>query len=292
MEHVVAVADREKCVQWMEGDVLENSKKGVAGRAVERFPGLFRATDRRVNLSKAQDWVNKRSALQLALEDGGQRKYARSATGGRHLLIHNALTGRGRNLDSHWEWFYPSCLANLSGFGGRPEAFLTACIRHGYNYDRRQHSFQRIQDFTERHNIVYRKIKGKKQVSDAKTAQIEQSAAYHLDRVKHLFDDGVLDPDQQYTMDESHFIIDLDDGKTLDFRDADKVKYRSIFSGREGITMCVLLRGGSDVKRLYSMLIFKNKGFNYPIQGLPDAVDGISDRSSPSAFINNNIMQE
>ncbi|OWY91378.1 hypothetical protein PHMEG_00040066, partial [Phytophthora megakarya] len=48
--------------------------------------------------------------------------------------------------------------------------------------------------------------------------------------VKRLFDDGVLDPDQQYDIDESHFIIDLDDGKTMDFRGADKVKYCSIVS--------------------------------------------------------------
>lgn len=33
-------------------------------------------------------------------------------------------------------------------------------------------------------------------------------------------------------MDESHFIIDLDDGKTLEFRGAYKVKYRSIVSGK------------------------------------------------------------
>ncbi|OWZ03358.1 hypothetical protein PHMEG_00024925 [Phytophthora megakarya] len=142
---------------------------------------------------------------------------------------------------------------------------------------------RRIQDFTERHNIVYRKIKGKKLVSDAKSAQIEQS---------RLFDDGVLDPDQQYNMDESHFTIDRDDSKTLDFRGADKVKYRSIVSGREGITMCVLLRGSSDAKLLCPMLIFKNKSSNYPIQGLPDAVAGVAYRSSPSAFINNNIIQK
>ncbi|OWZ03357.1 LOW QUALITY PROTEIN: Para-hydroxybenzoate-polyprenyltransferase [Phytophthora megakarya] len=62
LQRVVAVAYREKC---MEGDVLENSGKGVAWRAVERFPGLFRATDPRVNLNKARDWRNKRSALQM-----------------------------------------------------------------------------------------------------------------------------------------------------------------------------------------------------------------------------------
>ena len=56
--------------------------------------------------------------------------------------------------------------------------------------------------------------------------------------------------------------------------------------------MCVLLRGGADAKLLCPMLIFTNKGSNYPIQGLPDVVDGVAYRSSSSAFINNRIMQE
>ncbi|EEY59556.1 uncharacterized protein PITG_12126 [Phytophthora infestans T30-4] len=40
------------------------------------------------------------------------------------------------------------------------------------------------------------------------------------------------------------------------------------------------------------MLIFKNAKSNYPIQGLPDCVNGVCYRTSPSAFINNRIMVE
>ncbi|KAG6974423.1 hypothetical protein JG688_00003080 [Phytophthora aleatoria] len=121
---------------------------------------------------------------------------------------------------------------------------------------------RRIQDFTEHHYIVYRKL--------------------------NFFDDGILDPDRQNNTDESHFIIDLDDGKMLDFRGADKVKNRSIVAGREGITMCVLLRGGSDAKVMCQMLIFKTKKSSYPIQGLLDSVAGAAYRSSPSALSCNN----
>eukprot|EP00644_Phytophthora_capsici_P015214 jgi/Phyca11/40919/gw1.98.86.1 len=38
------------------------------------------------------------------------------------------------------------------------------------------------------------------------------------------------------------------------------------------------------------MLIFKNMKANYPIQGLPDSVNGVTYRTSPSAFINNQLM--
>ncbi|KAE8997295.1 hypothetical protein PF011_g15542 [Phytophthora fragariae] len=93
-------------------------------------------------------------------------------------------------------------------------------------------------------------------------------------------------------MDESHFVIDLDDGKTLDFVGAQSVKYRSIVSGREGITMCVLLKGGSDARILCPMLIFKNKASSYPMQKLPDKIAGVCYRTSPSAFIHEHLMCE
>lgn len=56
--------------------------------------------------------------------------------------------------------------------------------------------------------------------------------------------------------------------------------------------MCVLIKGGSDAKLLCPMLIFKNAKSNYPIQGLPDCVDGDRYRMASSAFINNRIMAE
>ncbi|OWZ08501.1 hypothetical protein PHMEG_00018949, partial [Phytophthora megakarya] len=88
------------------------------------------------------------------------------------------------------------------------------------------------------------------------------------------------------------FEIDLDDGKALDFRGAGHVKYRSVVSGREGITMCVLFWGGRGARVECTMLIFKNKNANCPIQGLPDATPGVAYRTSPTAFINNGLMQK
>ncbi|RLN96449.1 hypothetical protein BBJ28_00024737 [Nothophytophthora sp. Chile5] len=91
---------------------------------------------------------------------------------------------------------------------------------------------RRVQDFLERYNIVYRRHKGKKQVSAEKQMQIDRSVAKHLGDLNRQFEDGTLHPDQQYNMDESHFVIDLDDGKTLDFVGAQSVKYRSIPADR------------------------------------------------------------
>ncbi|KAG1686952.1 hypothetical protein DVH05_005779 [Phytophthora capsici] len=113
LHHVVAVATRARCVVWMEGSAAKDGVKGLYGRAVDVFPALFRASDRRVNLNKAQDWWTKRSAFQAALEEGQQRKYSKTASGGRHQLTHKALAGRGRKIDEHWAWLYPMLLAEF-----------------------------------------------------------------------------------------------------------------------------------------------------------------------------------
>ncbi|EEY60184.1 uncharacterized protein PITG_12511 [Phytophthora infestans T30-4] len=60
LQHVVGVADRARCVAWMEDNAVEDGEKGLYGRTVDQFPSLFWATDRRVNLNKARDWWAKR----------------------------------------------------------------------------------------------------------------------------------------------------------------------------------------------------------------------------------------
>lgn len=101
----------------------------------------------------------------------------------------------------------------------------------------------RISDFTDPFNIVYRRHKGNKQMSDEKTRFIEESVACHLGDLKRGFDSGQLQEDNMYNMDESRFVVDSDDGKTLDFTGSTQVKYRKLVPGREGITMCVFLKG-------------------------------------------------
>ncbi|OWZ04393.1 hypothetical protein PHMEG_00023713 [Phytophthora megakarya] len=100
----------------------------------------------------------------------------------------------------------------------------------------------------------------------------------HLGRLKRLLDDGRSDSDAQYNMVKNHFVIDLDDGKSLGFRGTGHVKYCSVASGRRGITICVLLRGGRSAKMECPMLFFTNKNANYPIQGLPDTTPGVRRR--------------
>ncbi|POM60020.1 hypothetical protein PHPALM_31168 [Phytophthora palmivora] len=155
---------------------------------------------------------------------------------------------------------------------------------------------RRIQDFTDRFNIVYRRLKGKKQISNEKKREIHSSVGTHLGELKRLFDDNLIDPSRLCNMEESHFVIDLDDGRTLDFRGVKHVKCCSIVSGTDVFNLpwgqeFTKNLGGANSRIICPMLIFRNKNSNYPIQGLPDNINGVAYRSSPTAFINNSIMQ-
>ncbi|KAI9981052.1 hypothetical protein PInf_010461 [Phytophthora infestans] len=77
---------------------------------------------------------------------------------------------------------------------------------------------RRIQDFADRHDIVYRRLKGKKQVSSEKQRVIHASVAEYLGRLKRQFDDGLIDPTTWMKM-----------MARIYFRGAFHVKYRAWF---------------------------------------------------------------
>ncbi|KAE9318212.1 hypothetical protein PR003_g18289 [Phytophthora rubi] len=254
LQQVVPLCDRVRCTDWMELDQALRGSKGLNGRTVDFFPSIFRSSDRRVNLNKARDWWKKREETAASLEDAAQLKFATSRQHIRHQFVVKTLRGRGTKLGEHWAWLYRLLLTEfqrLHRAGVKLSNQLVAEMDVVFIEDSEYPRFnarltvkgkpftsmltpRRIQDFLERYNIVYRRHKGKKQVSLEMQMQIDKDVAKHMGELKRQFEDGTLIPDEQYNMDESHFVIDLDDGKTLDFVGAQSVKYRSIVSEREG----------------------------------------------------------
>lgn len=95
-------------------------------------------------------------------------------------------------------------------------------------------------------DIVDRKRTGNHAVSIEKQRFIDQEIAFHLGTVKRLFDDG-LDDSFVYNMDETHFIVNEDDGSTLGYRGEKMIKYADVTSGGVGMTLCVTIRGKDTI---------------------------------------------
>ncbi|ETN13348.1 hypothetical protein PPTG_22340 [Phytophthora nicotianae INRA-310] len=91
-------------------------------------------------------------------------------------------------------------------------------------------------------------LSGPKQLSEAKILHIEKDVAFHLGELQRGFADGSLDENEIENIDETHFIVDFDNGKTLGSSGDKTVKYADVVSGDEGMAMVVRLSGGPSAR--------------------------------------------
>ena len=147
-----------------------------------------------------------------------------------------------------------------------------------------------VQAFMDRNNIIGRAQTGKLMVSAAKKEFIERCVAYHLGQMKKQFESGELEEDTIENMDETHFIINMDNGKTLGFKGDNTIKYSDVVSGGTGMTMVVRIVGGKNATITAPFMIFKNENSSYPIKGVSINTHGVSYRSSPKGFMTRKIF--
>ena len=70
--------------------------------------------------------------------------------------------------------------------------------------------------------------------------------AYHLNVLHRGFETGVFDEDLMENVDEIYFVVNLDNGRTLGFRDDTSVKYAKVVSRGDSMTMIIRILGGVD----------------------------------------------
>jgi hypothetical protein len=125
-----------------------------------------------------------------------------------------------------------------------------------------------VQSFQDRLNIVYRRQAGKKQLSPEKEIFIQKEVAYHMGVLKRGFESGEFVDGCMENMDETHFIMDMENGKTLAFSGDKDIEYADVVSASTGMTMMVKVtsnRIGTP------MMVFINDD---PIRGVPDKTEG------------------
>ncbi|KAG2973603.1 hypothetical protein PC118_g15022 [Phytophthora cactorum] len=164
----------------MAAQALLHDEKGLAGKAVDEFPSLFRSNDRRVNLNIARDWWRKRPAENDdETADSKPLKYARSGAGNRHQFLIKSARGREPKLGEHSSWLYPTLLTEferLRKAGVKMSTRLLQVVAIALIEESQHPIFnkafcfndrefrglvtpRRLQDFTDRFNIVYRRLK-------------------------------------------------------------------------------------------------------------------------------------
>ena len=127
--------------------------------------------------------------------------------------------------------------------------------------------------------------------SPEKQFKIETQVAYHLGQMKK-FNSGELNENLVENIDETHFVINMDNGRTLGFRGDENVKYADVVSGDESLTMMVRITGGPDAHIEAPMMIFQNANRNYPIQGVPDNVPGVCYLKGPKGWMDRQLFPQ
>ncbi|POM74274.1 Hypothetical protein PHPALM_8797 [Phytophthora palmivora] len=103
---------------------------------------------------------------------------------------------------------------------------------------------------------------------------IKNSVAFQLGALRRGFKDGSLDEDVVENIDETHFVVDFDNGKTLGFSGEKQIMYADVVSGGQGMTMVVRLSGGASSQIPPPMIIFMNAE-GKPIRGVKENVPGV-----------------
>ena len=95
-------------------------------------------------------------------------------------------------------------------------------------------------------------------MSPEKTREIRAAVAKHLGKLIRGFDSGDLNEGCIENIDDTHFVIDLETGRTLGFVGETSIKYAEVVSGGEGMKMVVRLSEGLSARVRPLMMIFTN----------------------------------
>ena len=125
-----------------------------------------------------------------------------------------------------------------------------------------------------------------------KELQIERATTYHLGVLQRSFESVVFDDNLMENVDETHFVVNLDNGRTLGFRGDTTIKYAEVVSGGDLMTMVIRILVGRRSMIEAPMLIFMNSGSNYPIRGLEDNIPEVCYRTGLKGWMDQTLFAE
>ena len=141
-------------------------------------------------------------------------------------------------------------------------------------------------------NIVLLSQTGHLTCSPEKEIQIERNTVHHLGVLKRGFDSGLFDEILMENIDETHFVVNMDNGRTLGFRGDTLTKYAEVVSGGDSMTLVVQISRGRRSMIEAPMLIFTNPNSSYPIRGLDDNIPRVSYRTGPKGWMDQNLFAD
>lgn len=139
-------------------------------------------------------------------------------------------------------------------------------------------------------NIVPIMKCGKLIMSLARKIYIEMYVAFNLAKVSWIFNDETVLEDLVDNIDETQFIVNYDNGKTLGFDGTEKMNYADVVSGGLFMTFLVRFSGGINACIQTVFTIFKILNRKDPIKIVPDNVPGVPYRTKPKGWMEKQVF--
>lgn len=123
----------------------------------------------------------------------------------------------------------------------------------------------RMQSFAERFHIVSSAHTGKHELSPSKQNEIDEDVARHLAYMYRLLSSGAAGEHDIKNADETHFVVNTNNNRTLGFAGESEIEYADVVSGGKYLTMVIRLGGGRDARFQCPFMVFTNRNCSYLI---------------------------
>lgn len=149
-----------------------------------------------------------------------------------------------------------------------------------------------IQVFIYRFNTKGRSQSGKLQIFPEAQARIEQRVAFFLGTVARELMSRALKEDDIENADETHFVVNMDNGRTLAFRGDVAIRYADVTSECDGMKMMVRVSDGAGAKLENPFMVLRNSNAFYAIRGVPDDIPAVNYRTGPKGWIDKRVITQ
>lgn len=249
LQHVLTTTQKATVIKWMVETVSREGEKHLSSKTVDAFPQYFRSSRNAALMKALRLWRNRAEFCNGEGDvnlRGTSSTFTRVAGGGVKRVNMKALSGRGpkrvawvnalhkdlvlefdrlRRLGVKFNMKTLRALASSMIQNSESPKYSMNMAYPGTNICLSDKITPRwIQTFCDRYQIVSRALTGKLLCSPAKEAFIEKEVAYHLRQVSRAFKSGELQKEDVGNSDETHFVINVDNGRTLGFKGEEEVK--------------------------------------------------------------------
>lgn len=307
------ISDPCKVTKWMIGFCTANESKRIASKAVAQFPLVFSENSKAFIPNGSTLWSMWDKMMSLKELGVQSKQFCFSSTQSCKQGNLKALQGHGCKRAEWVKMLYNDLrfkFERLRKVGVKFDTSLLHIhalmmimnVEKGSEYHESiMHIGKLIANYVTRwwtQNFMYtsrsvlRAQAGNHLISQRKQTYTEKTVACSMGKLNRGFDSGELNDDLIENADETHCVINMNNGKTLRFIGDEHLKHMDVISGGDAMTIVIKVGGGRRASIQPPMVLFKNGNHSCPIHPVADDVSGLCYRTSAKGWMYSQVWPQ